>query len=77
MCIDNDCDGIKEYALIYADRLESLQSELTRLRAVEEAMKNIKSHMEFVSPTGFHVSSVWVMADKALSQTKKGKTEDE
>ncbi len=65
MCIDNDCEGIKNYALLYVDHL-------SRLRAVEEVMEKIKNHMEFVSPTGFQTSSVWIMADKALfPETKK------
>lgn len=36
-----------------------------------EALENIKKHMEIVSPTGYHMSGVWNIANNALKGDKR------
>ena len=46
--------------------LSSLRNEVERLRI---KLESIKKHMEIVSPFGYRLSTVWLIADKALSDT--------
>jgi maltose-binding protein MalE len=56
----NKVNGLEVWELI---------AENNRLRG---ALENIKKHMELVAPTAKEMSTVWQIADRALTATEDG-----
>jgi hypothetical protein len=58
------CDECTLYAE-FEEKHDKLTRQVAEMRA---ALLSIKSHQQTVTPSGFEFSSVWQIADKALSE---------
>ena len=41
-----------------------------RISALEYALSSIKKHLEIITPTGCQYSTVWVIANRALTEVQ-------